>query len=62
MGRIEYKAEVGTVKVNLMIKFVSPVQNWKFFANPHQLEDVSDFWFNFEEIDQQMYAESMGWA
>ena len=44
-----------------MIKFVSPVLNWNFFFNPG-LEDVSDFWFNFEEMDQQMYAQSMGWA
>jgi hypothetical protein len=53
---------MGIVEVNLMLRFVSPVQNWKFFANSAQLEDVSDFWFNFEEIDEQMYAQSMGWA
>ena len=43
-----------------MIKFVSPVQNWKHFFNPGFI-DVSDYWFNFEELDQQLYAESMGW-
>ena len=43
-----------------MIKFISPIQNWKHIWNPG-LKYFSDYWFNFEEIDQQLYAERMGW-
>lgn len=45
-----------------MIKFVSPVQNWKILTNPAQLIKISDFWFNCKEINQQLYAEKLGWA
>jgi len=42
------------------INFVSPIQNWKYLWNPG-LKYFSDYFFNYEEIDQQLYAERMGW-
>ena len=44
------------------IYFVSPIQNWKSIVNPANLSNPLDYYMNFEEIDQQLYAVKMGWA
>ena len=44
------------------LRYISPVQNWASFRNPANLVNVLDYYFNIDEIDQQLEAVRLGLA
>ena len=44
------------------LNYISPIQNWASFKNPANLVNILDYYFNQDEIDQQLEAIKQGLA